>query len=133
MLSLKFTKTGKKNRPEFRLIAIDKQKDPWGKALEILGNRNPRTKENNFKIERIKYWLEKGAQATDSVWNVLVDMKIVEGKKRAITTLTKKRSDKISKELADKKAKEVEAKKAQEVKVEEPATSEPKTEETPAA
>lgn len=106
MLSLRFSKTGKKNRPELRLIVVDKQKDPWGKAVEILGHRNPRTKENNFNVERIKYWLGKGAQASETVWNLLVELKVVDGKKKKVSTLTKKRAEKITKATADKKAKD---------------------------
>ena len=91
------------------MIVVDKHKDPWGKAVEILGHRNPRTKENNFNIERIKYWISKGAQASESVWNLLVELKVVEGKKRAVTTLTKKRVGKIAKAAAEKKTKETKA------------------------
>ncbi|HBR81094.1 MAG: 30S ribosomal protein S16 [Candidatus Uhrbacteria bacterium GW2011_GWE2_45_35] len=109
MLSIRFSKIGKRNRPELRLIVVDKHKDPWGKAVEILGHRNPRTKENNFNIERIKYWISKGAQASESVWNLLVELKVVEGKKRAVTTLTKKRVGKIAKAAAEKKTKETKA------------------------
>jgi small subunit ribosomal protein S16 len=97
MLSIKLSKVGKKNRPELRLIVVDKQKDPWGKAVEILGHRNPRTKENVFNLERIKYWLSKGVQPSATVHNLLVDLKILEGKKRAVTTITKKRAEKIAK------------------------------------
>ncbi len=106
MLSMRFTKIGKLNRPELRLIVVDKHKDPWGKAVEILGNRNPRTKENIFNIERIKYWLSKGAQPTSTVHNILVDMKIVEGKKQSVTNISKKRNIKIAKEAEEKKKKE---------------------------
>ncbi|MFH1252990.1 MAG: 30S ribosomal protein S16 [Candidatus Uhrbacteria bacterium] len=106
MLSMRLTKVGKLNRPEFRLIVVDKHKDPWGKAVEILGNRNPRTKENTFKVERIKYWLSKGAQPTATVHNILVDMKLMEGKKQSVTTISKKRAEKITKKAEEKKKKE---------------------------
>ena len=103
---MRLTKVGKKGRPEFRLIVVDKHKDPWGKAVEILGSRNPRTKENIFNIERIKYWLSKGAQPTATVHNVLVDMKLREGKKQSVTNISKKRTVKIAKKAEDKKKKE---------------------------
>ena len=106
MLSMRFTKIGKKNRPEFRLIVVDKHKDPWGKAVEILGSRNPRAKTNIFNLDRIKYWLSKGAQPTSTVHNILVDLKLIEGKKESITNISKKRTIKIAKEAAEKKKKE---------------------------
>jgi small subunit ribosomal protein S16 len=103
MLSIRFSKVGKKNRPELRLIVVDKHKDPWGKAVEILGSRNPRTKVNALNSERIKYWLEKGAQPSASVWNLFVEMKLIEGKKRSVTTISKKRAEKKAKKISAEK------------------------------
>ncbi len=102
MLSIRLSRVGKKKRPLYRFVIMDKQKDPWGKSLEILGSRDPRTKVNVLNADRIKYWISKGAQASESVWNILVDEKIVEGKKRSVTHI----SDRHAKLLADEKAKE---------------------------
>lgn len=120
MLSIRFSRVGKKNNPLFRLIVVDKRKDPWGKAVEILGNRNPHTKALVMNTERVKYWLSMGAQPTASVHNLLVDQKLVEGKKQAVTNISKKRAAK----LADKKG-------AAEAKA--PASAEPAAPEAPAA
>lgn len=100
MLSIRLSRVGKKKRPLFRFVIMDKQKDPWGKSLEILGSRDPRTKVNVLNADRIKYWIEKGAQPSDSVWNILVDEKIVEGKKRNVTHLTADRKKTIAEEKA---------------------------------
>lgn len=83
MLSIRLSRVGKKHQPVYRLIVIDRRKDPWGKYLENLGLYNPLAKPKvvQFKAERIKYWLGVGAQATPTVWNLLVDQKLVEGKK----------------------------------------------------
>jgi len=87
MLSIRLSRVGKKHQPSYRLIVVDKRKDPWGTYLENLGTYNPLTKPKqvNFKAERIKYWVGVGAQATPTVWNLLVDQKIVEGKKMKAT------------------------------------------------
>ncbi|HBP00077.1 MAG: 30S ribosomal protein S16 [Candidatus Uhrbacteria bacterium GW2011_GWF2_41_16] len=103
MLSIRMTRVGKKGQPTFRVILTDKRKDPWGKAIEILGHRNPRTKETVLNAERIKHWLGKGAQATDTVWNFLLDQKLVEGKKRGVTHLSKKRQEKIATKQSETK------------------------------
>jgi len=95
MLSIRFSRIGKKNSPLFRLIVVDKQKDPWGTNLEILGNYNPRSKDAQINIDRLKYWLSKGAQCSDSIHNLLVNNKIIEGKKRTISTISKKRQEKL--------------------------------------
>lgn len=100
MLTIRLTRVGKKKQPTFRFVIMDKRKDPWGKSLEILGSRNPRTKETILNAERVKYWIEKGAQPSDSVWNILVDQKIVDGKKRSVTHLTASRRKTIEEEKA---------------------------------
>jgi ribosomal protein S16 len=71
--------------------------------VEILGSRNPRTKVNALNSERIKYWLEKGAQPSASVWNLFVEMKLIEGKKRSVTTISKKRAEKKAKKISAEK------------------------------
>jgi len=83
MLVIRLTRVGKKKQPSFRVVVQDKTKDPWGKAIDIVGQYNPRTKPKTvvFKEERIKYWLEKGAQPSPTVHNLLVDAKIVKVEK----------------------------------------------------
>ena len=55
---------GRRNRPFYRLIAIDSKKRREGREIERLGWYNPLKKEFSYKIneERILYWLEKGAE-----------------------------------------------------------------------
>ncbi len=89
MLTLRLSRMGKKKQPTYRLIVSEKGRDPWGKALEILGTYNPRTKVVAFNTERIAYWISKGSQASDSVWNLLLKEKLVEGKKRNTVAKTK--------------------------------------------
>ncbi len=83
MLVIRLTRVGKKNQPEYRFIVSEKHKDPWGDALEYLGYYNPRTEPPtiNLKEERIKYWLNHGAQVSDTVKNILIDKGILSGQK----------------------------------------------------
>lgn len=96
MLTLRLSRIGKRKQPSFRLICVEKQKDPWGTHVEILGTMNPRSKEQSFNAERIKYWLSVGAQPSDTVRNLLITHKIIEGKKANVTRLTKKRQAAIA-------------------------------------
>jgi small subunit ribosomal protein S16 len=108
---------GKKKAPVYRIVVMPKHRDPWANNTEILGHYNPRKtpKEVVVNADRVKYWLEKGAQASDSVWNLLVSEGIIEGKKRGVTTLSKKRKGKMDEKDAAKKEKAEAAKvKAQE-------------------
>ena len=91
MLTIRFLRTSKKNQPFFRIVVTDKNNPPrGGNFLEILGFYNPLTKEKNLKAERIKYWIGVGAQPSDSIHNLLVSEKIIEGKKVDVHKKAKK-------------------------------------------
>lgn len=153
MLTIRLQRLGKKKFPTYRLVISEKARDTQDVYLENLGTFDPHAKENQFKpkAERIKYWISKGAQTSDTIHNLLVQAKIVEGKKRKAVFLSKKRKTKIGekkatadkakadKAAADEKAmadkKEAEEKAAAE-KVAEPAPAEapaPAPEVTPVA
>ena len=57
---------------------------PGGRHVEILGSYDPHLKKGVFKNDKIKYWIEKGAQVSDSVYNLLIRKGVIEGKKRVI-------------------------------------------------
>ncbi len=81
MLTIRFSRVGKKGYPTYRLIISEKARDTYGKALEILGSYNPHSKDLQPKTDRIKYWIGKGAQMSPTVNNLLIEKKIIEGKK----------------------------------------------------
>ena len=87
MIVIRLTRVGKKKQPSYRLVVQEKQRDPWGKALDIVGFYDPRTKPKTIKLneERINFWLGKGAQASPTVHNLLVDAKVVKGEKLKAT------------------------------------------------
>ena len=91
MLTIRLSRVGKKNKPMYRLIISEKARDPYGKALEILGSYNPHNKELLAKNERIKYWLSRGSQMSPTVNNLLIDNGVIEGAKIKASK-TKKRS-----------------------------------------
>lgn len=98
MLAIKLSRVGKKKQPSFRLVVVEKTKDPWGTTVENVGFYNPRTEPRtvNLEAERIKYWLSKGAQPTATVWNLLVDAKVVAGEKRKANPRVKKAEKKAA-------------------------------------
>jgi small subunit ribosomal protein S16 len=107
MLSIRLSRVGKRNAPIYRVVVIPKHNDPWAIPTEILGHYNPRKqpRELVLNVERVKYWLEKGAQASDTMWNLFIDEKIVEGKKRSVTTISGTHAKKLESEAAEEKAK----------------------------
>jgi ribosomal protein S16 len=131
MLTIKLAKVGKTNKKVFRIVISEKARDPYGKALEILGSYNPYNKELKVKADRVKYWISKGSTMTASINNLFVDNKIIEGKKAKnskLGTPNKRKTEKVEKI----KQKEEEAKKAAEAPIEEAPVETPITEEAPA-
>jgi len=112
MVKIIFSRTGKKKQAYFRVIALDKQKDPWGKSLEILGNYNPRSKELDIKIDRVKFWLEKGAQLSPTLNNLLITKKLIEGKKVHASNISKRHQVKLDAKAKAAKPAEAPAEKA---------------------
>jgi small subunit ribosomal protein S16 len=136
MLTIRLTRVGKKKQPQYRFIVSEKARDPWGKALEILGTYDPlRTPSAiSVKKERVEYWLGKGAQCSETVWNLFVDQEIVKGEKRSAVRLSTKRKAKLGKkaEEATVKAEAAKAKAEAEAAKPEPAPETP-AEPTPEA
>jgi len=92
MLMIRLQRVGRKHEPTFRVVLVDsKRSTKSGQALEILGNHDTRKAKNNSNVdgERVKYWISKGAQLSDTVRNLLISKKIIAGKK--VNALPKKR------------------------------------------
>ena len=83
MLKIRLQRVGRIHEPSFRLVLTDsKNSTKSGKCLENLGNFDARRGEKSeFKADRIKHWMSVGAQVTPTVHNLLVEKKIIEGKK----------------------------------------------------
>jgi small subunit ribosomal protein S16 len=125
MLMIRLFRVGKKKQPSYKIVVTDKKNAPSrGRFVEEVGFYNPLTKQINVKNERIVYWLSVGAKASDTVHNLLVVNKVIEGEKRKIAFKKKE-------VVAEEKKPEVATPevKAEEVKTEEPIVEEIKTEE----
>ncbi len=90
MLKIRLQRFGRKHEPVFRVVLTDsKNSTKSGKFLETLGNYDARRGEQSVvNSDRINYWVSKGAQLSDTVHNLLITKKVIEGKK--INTLPKK-------------------------------------------
>lgn len=105
MLRIRFTRTGKRNQPYFRIVIAEHWRKIKGKYIEILGHYNPRSKEINLKKDRIKYWLSVGAQASPTIHNLLVNNKIIKKPKIKASKTKKKKPDTVDKEKKQDKIK----------------------------
>jgi len=64
---------GAKKRPFYRIVAIDSRRPRESKAKEIIGYYDPLKEPPEIKVDldKAKYWLEKGAQASETVRSLL--------------------------------------------------------------
>ncbi len=90
MLTIRLNRVGKKNKPYFRIVLQEHTIAPGGRHVEVLGSYDPHIKKAVFKAEKIKYWIGKGAQASDTVHNLLIKNGITEGDKRKVKLPAKK-------------------------------------------
>ncbi len=69
MLAIRLMRTGAKKRPSYRIVVKEKQSKRDGAYLENLGTYNPTRQpaEIKLKADRVRYWIEKGAQPTNTV------------------------------------------------------------------
>ncbi len=91
MLKIRLQRVGRKHEPTFRLVLTDSKNSPKsGRTLETLGAYDSRRGDKaEFKNDRIKYWITQGAQLSGTIHNLLVDRKVIEGKK--VNVLPKKK------------------------------------------
>ncbi len=73
MVRIRLRRTGRKKTPTFRIVVADSQSPRDGRFLEIIGQYVPRAGETalNLKSDRANYWLDKGAQPSDTVRSLL--------------------------------------------------------------
>src|SRR3989344_6199230 len=82
MLTIRLFRVGRKNQPAFKIVVTDKRKSSTrGRFVEEVGVYNPLTKQRNLKGDRVKYWISVGAKPSDTVHNMLVADKVIEGQK----------------------------------------------------
>jgi len=75
MLAIKLKMVGRKNQRTFRVIVQEARAKLGGKFVEDLGWYNPHT--NQFKLNktRVEYWVDNGAQPTDTAGRLIKKLK----------------------------------------------------------
>ncbi len=125
MLAIRLKRVGRTNDPSFRIIVQDSRRSPkkMRGLAEFVGSYDARKGKPQIDGERVKFWMSQGAQPSDTVHNLLVDAKIITGKK--VNAMNKK--TKVVKEVPKEEAKKPAPSAVAEAKPEEV-----KAEETPA-
>jgi ribosomal protein S16 len=76
-VKLRLTRMGSKKRPFYRVVATNSGTRRDGRPLEFLGHYNPMTNPATIQIdqEKVKKWLDLGAEPSDTVRNLLKSLK----------------------------------------------------------
>jgi small subunit ribosomal protein S16 len=72
-VKIRLTRTGRKKVCRYRIVAADSRAPRDGRFLETLGTYNPQAdpKEFTIKADRVAYWINSGAQPSQTVRNLL--------------------------------------------------------------
>ena len=66
---MRLTRVGSKKNPIYRVVVADSRSPRDGKFIEIVGRYNPQTDPSTIEMDeaKVKDWISKGAQPTESV------------------------------------------------------------------
>lgn len=72
-VKLRLTRMGSKKRPFYRVVVANSASRRDGRPLDYLGYYNPMTNPAKIEIDRekVRKWLELGAEPTDTVRSIL--------------------------------------------------------------
>lgn len=78
MLAIRLARFGKRKKPFYRIVVMEKTRPSDGRFVEIVGTYDPLKKPAEIKLdtERIQYWLRCGAQPSETVRSFLSNRKI---------------------------------------------------------
>jgi len=75
MVSIRLARGGSKKRPFYHVVVSDSRNPRDGRYIERLGFFNPQARgpeeELRIDMERIDYWVSKGAQASERVASLI--------------------------------------------------------------
>jgi small subunit ribosomal protein S16 len=73
MVRIRLRREGRKKSPIYRIVIADSQSPREGRFIEIIGTYQPRKTTNavELKTDRANYWLDVGAQPSDTVRSIL--------------------------------------------------------------
>ena len=69
-VKIRLRREGRKKTPMYRIVVADSKAPRDGRFIEIIGQYQPRfggDKALNLEIDRVNYWMDVGAEPTDTV------------------------------------------------------------------
>lgn len=84
MVRIRLKRMGRRHKPSYRVTAVDGRRSRDGITIEELGSYDPANKNADQRckldMERVEYWLAKGAQPSDTVAALIRKSKAAAGK-----------------------------------------------------
>ena len=73
MVKIRLMRVGKRKQPSFRVVVADQRSPRDGRIIEAIGHYGPRQDPSEIVIdsERAVFWLERGAQPSNTVRKLL--------------------------------------------------------------
>ena len=73
MLSIRLMRMGAKKKPFYRIVVAEKRTKRDGSFVDMVGYYNPCREPVEFKLnrDRLEYWIERGAQPSDTVRSLI--------------------------------------------------------------
>lgn len=71
MVKIRLSRSGVRNNPCYRIVAIEDKKGPKGKFLDIVGNWHPAKKSLKINKEILAKWVKVGAKISPAVEKLL--------------------------------------------------------------
>ena len=71
MVKIRLSRKGVRNKPFYRIVAVDEREKVTGTPLEILGYWHPDKNSKKIYADKIKAWQDKGAKLTKAVAQLL--------------------------------------------------------------
>lgn len=80
-VKIRLRRMGMKKKPFYRIVVADERSPRDGRSIEEIGHYNPMTQPADIRIdnERAIYWLNNGAQPTDTVRILLKKTGAIQG------------------------------------------------------
>nr|ATL15491.1 ribosomal protein S16 [Nassella neesiana] len=87
MVKLRLKRCGRKQLAVYRIVAIDVRSRREGRDLRKVGFYDPIKNQTSLNVPAILYFLEKGAQPTRTVYDILRKAEFFKEKERALSLL----------------------------------------------
>jgi small subunit ribosomal protein S16 len=73
LLRIRLTRMGAKKKPYYRVVVTEQRHARDGSFVEIVGHYNPglNPPSIDFKMDRVRHWLERGAKPSETVHSLL--------------------------------------------------------------